>query len=204
MVTKRTPVPIVSDRPTAAVAAAALLVSLYLTGTKLFASTALFCEAGGGCDIVQSSRWATLFGVPTAAWGALVYAGVLALALKGFTARRWLGAFLLAVVAAAASAYLTWIELAVLRAVCVYCLSVAAMAAALLILVLVRRPHSATRRTWGAPGRLAALAVVTAAVVIGFSVAAFRVDTTFMASSTQEALARHLAAKGAIFYGAFW
>ena len=204
MVTKRTPAPIASDRPAAAVAAAALLVSLYLTGTKLSASTALFCEAGGGCDIVQSSRWATLLGVPTAAWGAAVYAGVLAMALRGFTARRWLGAFLLAVVAAAGSAHLTWIELAVLRAVCVYCLAVAAMGATLLILLIVRRPHAVTHRAWGAPGRLAAMALVTAAVAIGFSVAAFRVDTTFMASSTQEALARHLAAKGAIFYGAFW
>jgi uncharacterized membrane protein len=201
---KRAPVPIVTDRPVAAVAAAALLVSLYLTATKLFASPLLFCEAGGGCDIVQASRWATLFGVPTAAWGAVVYAGVLALAVRGFTARRWLGAFLLAVVAAAASGYLTWIELAVLRAVCPYCLAVAAMTGALLVLLLVRRPHSVTRRTWGAPRRLAALAVVIATLVIVVSAAAFRVDTTFMASSDQEALARHLASSGAVFYGAFW
>ncbi len=201
---KRTPVPIVTDRPVAAVAAAALLVLLYLTVTKLLASPALFCERGGGCDIVQASRWATLFGVPTAAWGAAVYAGVALLAMRGFTARRWLASFLLAVVAVAVSAYLTWIELAVLRAVCPYCVAVAAMAAALLILLLVRRPHSVTRRTWGAPFRLAALAVVTATLVLVVSVAAFRVDTTFMASSTQETLARHLAASGAIFYGAFW
>lgn len=201
---RRAPAPIVPDRPVAVVAAAALLLSLYLTVTKLLAATALFCERGSGCDIVQSSRWATFFGVPTAAWGVVLYAGILALAVAGFTARRWFGAFLLAVVATAFSAYLTWIELAVLRAVCPYCLAVAAAAGVLLVLLVVRRPHAVTRRAWGTPTRLAALAVATAAAIVLFSMAAFSVDTTFMASSTQEALARHLASSGAVFYGAFW
>ena len=198
------PAPIVADRPVAAVAAVALLISLYLTATKLLSAAALFCERGGGCDVVQSSRWATFFGVPTAAWGALVYAGIVALAIAGFTARRWLGAFLLAVVAVAFSAYLTWIELGVLRAVCFYCVAIAIAAAVILVLLLVRRPHSVTRRAWGAPLRLAGIGVVTAAAIIVFSVAAFQADTGFMASSTQEGLARHLASSGALFYGAFW
>jgi uncharacterized membrane protein len=201
---RRAPAPIVPDRPIAIVAGVALVISLYLTITKFFAAGALFCERGGGCDIVQSSRWAMFFGVPTAGWGVLVYAGIGALALAGFTARRWLGAFLLAVIAAAFSGYLTWIELVVLRAICPYCIVVALAAVALLVLLIVRRPHAVMRRSWGAPVRLAALAVVTAVVVIVFGAAAFKVDTTFMASSAQEGLARHLASTGAVFYGAFW
>jgi uncharacterized membrane protein len=201
---RRAQAPIVADRPVAAVAAAAAVIALYLTVTNLFAATALFCERGGGCDVEQSSRWATFFGLPTAAWGMALYAGVVALAMAGFTARRWLGAFVLAVIAVAFSGYLTWIELGVLRAVCFYCLVVAAAAVALLVLLLARRPHAVTRRAWGSPLRLAALAVVTAAAIVVFSAAAFRVDTTFMASSTQEGLARHLASSGALFYGGFW
>src|SRR5206468_10437790 len=137
-----------ADRPVAAVAAVALLVSLYLAITKPVSATALFCERGGGCDIVQSSRWSSFFGVPTAAWGVVLYAGLVALAVAGFTARRWLGAFLLAVVAVAFSAYLTWIELGVLHAVCPYCIAVALAALVLLILLVVRRPHAVTNRAW--------------------------------------------------------
>ena len=72
---------------------------------------ALLCEAGGGCDIVQASRYATILWVPTALWGRLpLFVAVGALAALGFTARRWRWTFLLAA-AGAHSIYLTAISL---------------------------------------------------------------------------------------------
>jgi uncharacterized membrane protein len=201
---RQAPPPLVTDRIVAGLAAAGFLVALYLTITKLLATQALLCEQGGGCDLVQSSRWSTFFGAPTAAWGAVVYAGIAALALAGFTAQRWLFTFLLAVAATSFSAYLTWIELFVLRAICPYCVVVALIAVALVVVLLVRRPAVVARRTWSQPLRLAGIAVATGVVTVVVSAAAFQADTGLMQSSGQEGLARHLASSGAIFYGAYW
>ena len=195
---------VVADRVVAGLAGAGLLIALYLTATKLLATQALFCESGGGCDLVQSSRWSTFFGAPTAAWGAVVYAVIVALALAGFTAQRWLVAFLLAVAAASFSAYLTWIELFVLRAICPYCVAVAAIAVALVVVLLVRRPAMPARRAWARPLRLAGIAVAIGVLTVVVSAAAFKADTGLMQATGQEALARHLASSGAIFYGAYW
>ena len=202
--TRHAPPAVVADRVVAALAGVGLLVALYLTVTKLIASHALFCASGGGCDIVQSSRWSTFFGAPTAAWGAVVYAAIVALALAGFTAGRWLFTFLLTVAAAGFSAYLTWVELFVLHAICPYCLVVAIISVALIVVLLLRQPATAARRPWAQPLRLAGFAVTTAIVTIVVTAAAFQADTGLMQSTGQEALARHLASSGAIFYGAYW
>src|SRR5512134_2327302 len=102
--------PPAQDWLVAGIAGAGLLVALYLTYTKLSRGTALFCGAGGGCDIVQASRYATFLWVPTALWGAALYAAVGGLAVAGLTLQRWLWATLLAVAAVAFSGYLTWIS----------------------------------------------------------------------------------------------
>ncbi|MFQ5916124.1 MAG: vitamin K epoxide reductase family protein, partial [Nitrospinota bacterium] len=52
--------------PVAGVAAAGFVVAGYLAVTKLGGDSPLFCTAGGGCDIVQASRYAVFFGLPTA------------------------------------------------------------------------------------------------------------------------------------------
>src|SRR5688500_2671766 len=56
--------------------AAGMAVSGYLTYTGWTGDRAAYCEAGGGCDIVQASQWATFLGAPTALWGLLLYAGL--------------------------------------------------------------------------------------------------------------------------------
>ena len=142
------PPPITADRLVAALAAAGLSISLYLAVTQLVGRSPIFCERGGGCDVVQSSRWATFFGAPTAAWGAVHFALLLALALAGFTARRWLLAFVLAAIGVGFTGYLTWVELVTLRAVCPYCLAVAALAVAILVALVLRRPHAVQNRAF--------------------------------------------------------
>jgi uncharacterized membrane protein len=188
----------------AALAAAGLAISAYLTGAKLAGATALFCESGSGCDVVQASRYAVFLGFPTAAWGAGLYALVGGLALAGLSARRWLWVFVLAVAAVAFSAYLTWLALFELGAVCPWCLADAAIAAALLAVLLARRPVATGRRSWVRPRRLATLGVLTAAVTIVVGMGVFVAGAPSAGSAYQDALARHLTASGAIFYGAYW
>ena len=198
------PAPAPRDWPVAALAAAGLAVSAYLAWTKWTGGAALFCESGSGCDVVQASRYATVFGVPTAAWGVLLYALVIGLALAGLTPRRWSGAYALTVVAVAFSAYLTYLSLRVLHAVCPYCLADAGIAVALLAVLLVRRPAATGKHAPTRPRRVAALGAALAVVTVVFAAGVFVADTPTAASTYQESLARHLASSGAVFYGAYW
>src|SRR5262249_55603850 len=88
-------------------AAVGVGIAGYLTVTKLVPRAPVLCGAGSSCDLVQNSHWATLLGVPTAAWGAALYAGLGLLAARPLTRRRWLWTFVLAVAGVAFSGYLT-------------------------------------------------------------------------------------------------
>ena len=186
-----------------AVAAAGLAVAGYLTVTKLMGGSAAFCTAGGGCDAVQSSRYAMLLGVPTAFWGALAYAGVGGLAAAGLTAARWQAAFAISAGAVGFSAYMTWISAFVIRALCGYCLASAGLAVVLLAVLIWRRPAVGGRRSPARPARLVALGGAAALAVIVVGAAIFAANPESSDPAYQEALARHLAARGVLMYGAF-
>jgi uncharacterized membrane protein len=196
------PPPPSRDWVVAAVATAGFLVASYLTVTKLMGGSAAFCIAGGGCDAVQSSRYATLLGVPTALWGALAYAAIGAIALAGLTAPRWQAAFALAAGAVGFSAYLTWLSAFEIQAFCGYCLASATVAVVLLAVVVWRRPVSG-RRSRLTPARLGMLggAAAIGAIVVGAGIYAANPESSEPAY--QEALARHLTASGMVMYGAF-
>jgi uncharacterized membrane protein len=197
------PPPPSRDWPVIAVATAGFLVAGYLTVLKLMGGTAAFCSAGGGCDAVQSSRYAMMLGVPTALWGALVYAAVGGLAVAGLTASRWQAAFVLAAGAVGFSVYLTWLSGFVIGAFCGYCLASGVLAVALLAVLVWRRSAVGSRRGLARPGRLAALGAAGAigAVVLGAGIFAGNPESSDPAY--REALARHLTASGMIMYGGF-
>lgn len=192
------------DWPVAAVSAAGVLVAGYLALTKLQGGRALFCAAGSACDVVQASRYAVLLGLPTALWGTGLYAIVTGLALAGLTARRWRAAFLLAVAATSFSAYLTYLELFVLRAICAWCVASAAVAVALGGLLLARRPFPVGRRSPARWSRVAALGSLTAVATLVIGTGLFAADSPRESPAYREALARHLAVSGAVMYGAYW
>jgi uncharacterized membrane protein len=188
----------------AGLAAAGLLVAGSLAAAKIAAGSAPFCAAGSGCETVQASRYAVFLGVPTALWGAGLYAVIGALALLGLDARRWLAAFLLAVAGVSFSGYLTALQVFVIGAVCAYCLLSAGIAAALLGVLLVRRPSPTGRRSSVRPARVAALGVLTAVATVALGAAGFALGGSRETSGYREALARHLAETGAVMYGAYW
>jgi uncharacterized membrane protein len=185
-----------------ALAAAGLAIAGHLTVTKLLHTTPVLCGAGGSCDLVQASRYATLLGVPTAAWGAALYVVLGLLAARPLTRRRWRLTFVLAVAGVAFSGYMTAIALGVLRTACWWCLASAAIMTLLLVALVRRRPPPGPRWTSLQPARLAWLGGGVAVATVGVSVAIFAF--TAPASPYQEALARHLSATGARFYGTFW
>ncbi len=110
----------------ALVALAGIFVALYLTLYKLGYIGTLAC-AVGSCEKVQTSKWATMFGYPYRDVGMGYYVGILAIALAGTTAaladRRGVSQLLLALTTFGLlfSLWLTYLELAVIDAICQWC-----------------------------------------------------------------------------------
>ena len=114
-----------------AIAAAALLglaISAYLTWVH-YAGIEPVCTGISDCERVQTSSYAELVGIPVALLGVLGYAALL-VSLRGpveLTA-------LLAYVAVAFSAYLTWAELFRIDAICQWCVVSALASLAIAVL----------------------------------------------------------------------
>ena len=126
----------------AVLALVGLFVSLYLWLWKIGLMGALQCGAGG-CERVQTSEWAVVFGVPVAFYGVVGYAALLGASLVGLQP-RWrerrtptLVLFGLASVGVAFSAYLTWLEVAVIHAWCRWCVGSAVIITAIWAAALV-------------------------------------------------------------------
>jgi uncharacterized membrane protein len=104
-------------------------VALYLTYVET-QSVEAFCGPVGDCNAVQSSPYAVIWGIlPVGLLGAIGYAAILA---AWFAARKnwgWiskyapLAVFGMALFGVVYSAYLTYLELFVILAVCVWCVS---------------------------------------------------------------------------------
>jgi uncharacterized membrane protein len=89
---------------------------------------------------VQSSRYATILGVPVVLLGLIAYCCVFLSAAFWEEAGIYLG-FLISLVGTLFSAYLTYLEVFVIGALCQWCLASAAIrAAALICTSLAARP----------------------------------------------------------------
>jgi uncharacterized membrane protein len=112
----------------AALALAGIFISLYLTLYKIGIIGELSCSIGS-CETVNTSKWSRFLGLPVAAWGLLFYLDVFAVALVG-TMRRFefepAISFVLvgeAAVGVLFSAWLTYLELGVIHAICIWCVT---------------------------------------------------------------------------------
>jgi len=118
-----------------------LAVSLYLWYIHASGSEAL-CVGVGGCETVNASRYAELAGVPVAAWGAVTYLSLLLMWLlrprvsEQIRARLVLAIFGVTLVGVLFSAYLTYLELFVIHAICPWCVSSAIIITALFLLAV--------------------------------------------------------------------
>ena len=118
-----------------ALAAAGLAVSAYLTWAR-YADATISCTTGG-CETVQSSTYSAVAGVPVSVLGLLAYAFLLATATSAGELARAAGAAV-AVAAFAFSAYLLYLQLAVIGAVCDWCVVNDAIVTALVPLAVLR------------------------------------------------------------------
>jgi uncharacterized membrane protein len=124
----------------AALSGLGLADSLYMLAYEEGLIDSLVCPFfGDGCNKVGRSKHARHFGVPNAAAGVLGYAAMGGLSLTA-SRRRWswpaLAVAGISIAAAGASAFLTWEQAAKVKAWCFWCLSSAAINAAILPLSL--------------------------------------------------------------------
>lgn len=120
----------------------------YLSWVALDPDTEAACSGVGDCRAVQDSAYAEVAGIPVALLGFAMYAALAALCMV----RRlgpWRGGqaaeppvlgvwcFALALSGTAFSAYLTYLELFVIEAICIWCVASAALVTAIALLAAV-------------------------------------------------------------------
>ena len=193
----------------------------YLTVVKLTEGTAA-CPTGG-CDVVLSSPYATVFGLPLTLFGFLGYLSMIVFAIaplvltspkkKKLRAKleQWTGLllFLGGTAMVVFSSYLMYLLAFVIKAVCIYCIASALFSACLFILSIIGR-------YWEDIGQLLFTGVIVALVVIVGTLGVYaNVNNPQVAESdpyavttesgtAEVALAQHLTQQGVKMYGAFW
>ena len=115
--------------------------AIYLTYVKL--ASGGICVAGAGCEIVNSSTYSQIGGIPIAALGGLAYVIMLAVLLLEsqvdfFEFNGPLIVFGMSLFGVLYSAYLTYLEIYVIRAICPFCVLSAVVLTIMLILSVIR------------------------------------------------------------------
>jgi uncharacterized membrane protein len=106
-----------------ALAVIGLVVAAYLAVTKL-TGDAPVCGPLQGCETVASSEYSEVLGIPVAAYGCAYSIVLIALSAawwRGADRRALLGAYGLGLLGSLVVAGLTYLELFVIHAICVYC-----------------------------------------------------------------------------------
>jgi uncharacterized membrane protein len=126
-----------------------LFVAIYLTYVET-QSVQAFCGPVGDCNAVQSSSYARLWGVlPVGLLGGFGYVAILAAWWIGRLKTKWQWLFMYAPIALYGmalfgtifSVYLTYLELFVIKAVCIWCISSAVIITLLLFFSLESTLH---------------------------------------------------------------
>ena len=127
-----------------------LFVALYMWLHALGFGGAIKCGASGGCETVQTSQWAVFLGFPVAFYGVVGYLAILIVALvalrpAALAQRDWnLLLLLLATMGVVFTAYLTYVELFLIHAICRWCVGSAVIITAIWVVAVL-----AVKREWG-------------------------------------------------------
>jgi uncharacterized membrane protein len=112
----------------ALLAVVGICIALYLTLYKVGVIGVLSCSIGS-CETVNTSKWSMLLGIPIAAWGLAAYVALLLLAMVGSGEAREESVPIARMLVALAgwsvlfSAWLTYLELFVIHAICIWCVT---------------------------------------------------------------------------------
>jgi uncharacterized membrane protein len=111
-------------------------IATYLTYVH-YAGLEPICAASRGCEIVQQSKYAEFAGIPVPVLGLVGYIGILlSLLIPGDIGRA--ATALLALFGFGFSAYLTYLEIYKIKAICQWCVGSAIVMTIIAILAFVR------------------------------------------------------------------
>jgi uncharacterized membrane protein len=116
---------------------------MYLAWEKISQNQALCLPGLGDCWTVNNSKYSELFGIPVAFLGTAAYLSILVIILLDgrssfFQNYSSLAIFGISLVGTLFSAYLTYLELFVIHAICPFCVISAVVMLTVLILTTVR------------------------------------------------------------------
>lgn len=179
-----------------------LLLTAYLLVIHLSGGDTLFCTEGSSCDIVQESRWSTLFGLPMALWGMGLYVILAVVASTGSSlATRWRRLFSFSLIGVLISLYLTTVAWVALEAFCGWCMVSLVLLLVIFVLVVLRRPTQTPASGWSRWLAMHAIVLLPALGVIAAAQAGWLSPPD---DPRLESLAEHLGNSDAKFYGTFW
>jgi uncharacterized membrane protein len=119
-----------------------LLVSIYMTIYKFFPDSNM-CVGSSGCESVNSSRYSEVSGIPVAVFGIGGYAAILAVLLlekrNQFVKENGSMLFFgLSITGFLFTVWLIYVEIALLKALCPFCLTSQAVMTVIFILSVIR------------------------------------------------------------------
>ncbi len=119
-----------------------LLVSVYMTIYKLTSNDSM-CLGSGDCSTVNASRYSEVNGIPVAAIGILGYAAILAVLLfenrnSFFRQNGTLMIFGMALTGFIFTVWLIYVEIALLKAICPFCVTSQVAMTLLFIIAVIR------------------------------------------------------------------
>ena len=179
-----------------------IIISAYLSYTYFSSGQTTFCLSGSGCDVVKESPFSRMFGIPVPYIGLLGYIiVVLTVLYKGLGSSRYSFIYYLSLVGVAFSAYLTYLEVAVIKAICSYCVLSAILIFAIFLTVLITKQ---LKTASSATNKFALTSIVIFLVVIGGSyIAHSGVRKAAPVTKTMIELAKHLNSTNSSMYGSY-
>ena len=135
-------------RASAALTSAGIGIAGYLTYVH-YAGLHPICGISHGCETVQTSSYASLFGIPVALLGVVTYVLIL-LSLRRRDERGLVAGYALTVIGFGFSVYLTYREVFTIHAICSWCVSSAIVFTLLAIVGTLRVLGSDRGPAWTA------------------------------------------------------
>lgn len=121
-----------------------LFASGYLTYSH-YSGEPVYCGGASSCELVNSSRFAFIGPVPVALLGLIAYVVIFVVSLiKSDEERQWpaMALFAIALIGVMFQWYLFYIEVAVLHAICYWCVASQTIITLIFLLALPRRTAS--------------------------------------------------------------
>jgi len=181
-------------------ALAGILVSTYLSIIMLGEGSINYCLTGSNCEIVNSSVYSKIFGIPVSVVGVLGYASILIVSFLSISEqKKWKSIFILTTTGVTFSLYLTYMSIFQINAICSLCTVSLIIMLSIFTTILLNKSRMAPNAS--SMNMLTLAIVLSTTVVLGAST--IQSSTGSQANNLHISLAKHLSRVNSVMYGAY-